>query len=149
MIGGCAQPGDVFEIRPYEFDDGASAPAKLVVVMGRRDQAVLFFLCTSKQKFGREPVDGCHPEPGRFTSNYFMRPPPKKRGKHAHKQRKGFSVPTWIVFEPQVRLESDWAQWFQQGRLSRCFELAEHEFRSVRACFERCVEYSPIHAEFL
>ena len=148
IADGKAYSGDVLLNRQHEFDDGGTAPQKLVVVYGSLNGNVLLLVCTSKEKFGRRQVPSCHHEHGAFDSNFFLLPPAKKKGKFKSKQKPGFKAPTWIILDPYYMPEKELAARMDVGRAHRLFSLVDSDYQALRSCFRKAPEFAPFMDEF-
>ena len=143
---GRLQAGDVVISIRHQFEDGAVADRKYLVMIGERNGNVLFFITTTKEKQGRKPVAGCC-QSSRPPSFHVL-PPKKKSGKFKHKTRQGFPAPTWVKLEAQHLPDAEILQKLQNNRMYRDFSLTQDEFNALWACFRNSLEFAPIHAEF-
>lgn len=149
MIAGCAELGDVFVSSPHVFDDGHTAPSKLMVFLGYYPalKSVMVVLCTSQEKHGRRlSAVGC--QDNTFERSFLIMPPAKKKGKLRAQQRQVFTVPTWVVLAPEFVGEEALRARFQRGDLRRSFSLAQHELQGMWACLRGGLDFAPIMEQF-
>lgn len=136
MLGGQLVPGDVLVHYNYQFADGATAPNKLLVMIGERNGMVMFFVVTSQEKHGRTKKLGCQILTD-FVSSFFI------QAKHGD-----FDKDSWVLLEPAQLPANELATRIAQKRAHKSFRLHNAAVNDIKACFRRSWDYSAVYEEF-
>ena len=123
--------GDVLRILDYPFSDGCQASSKYLVVMGWHLEQVTGFLTTSKEKWGRQRIEGCHPELGKYPSNYYLKV-----------RNTPFHAGTWILLQPEFHSLPSVEGWKRRGKVACICTLSRENVNALKNCFRRSLDWA-------
>lgn len=128
-------PGTVFYIKKFEFDDGGAADKLIVLMTHARNGRFLAVRTTSQQKKWRSQKQGCHAERGYY---YFQ---PKSSW---------FAEPTWVILDDPHLLRADSLRLrFQNGSATIKTTLDRLTTAALRNCLKKVDDISDEMLEML